>query len=164
MAITLQVVTDKENALCHFLFGEGFGTSIVTPSSYDENLFTAKQINGGRDWDSKEREYLVYTDDEATAAATNYISESLWTFNYEFLAQNSEAIAAIPARDWSKLQELCESINSLVRASLSCTLEEFVNNAIDAENTGRGQFLSSYDGEENEVNYKGTTFYIYRTN
>jgi len=29
---------------------------------------------------------------------------------------------------------------------------------------GRAHFLSSYDGEENEVNVNGNTYYVYRSN
>jgi hypothetical protein len=29
---------------------------------------------------------------------------------------------------------------------------------------GRGHFLSTYDGHENEFKYEGRTFYIYRVN
>lgn len=31
-------------------------------------------------------------------------------------------------------------------------------------NDGRGQQLASYDGQENEIDVDGTTYYIYRTN
>ncbi len=40
--------------------------------------------------------------------------------------------------------------------------DEFVSQAISAD--GRGHFLNTYDGNENEQTIEGTTFYIYRMN
>jgi hypothetical protein len=41
-------------------------------------------------------------------------------------------------------------------------IDSLVEDAISAD--GRGHFLSSYDGDENEETVNGQTFYIYRTN
>jgi len=41
-------------------------------------------------------------------------------------------------------------------------IDSFVDAAISAD--GRGHFMSSYDGNENEEEVNGTTFYIYRIN
>lgn len=41
-------------------------------------------------------------------------------------------------------------------------MDGFIQAAISAD--GRGHFMSSYDGEENEVTVNDQTFYIYRLN
>ena len=54
----------------------------------------------------------------------------------------------------------CEGANDAILALIKKTdggLDGFVEDAISAD--GRGHFLSSYDGDENEEN----GFYIYRT-
>jgi hypothetical protein len=53
--------------------------------------------------------------------------------------------------------ELCESANAIVKAIIS-DIDEFIQDAIDSD--GRGHFINSYDGEENEHG----EYYIYRTN
>jgi hypothetical protein len=57
--------------------------------------------------------------------------------------------------------ELCEDANELVKAVIR-DIDHFVKDAILSD--GRGHFLSSYDGEENEIEHKKVMFYIYRTN
>lgn len=100
--------------------------------------------------------YRVLTDDEANAAAREYIEDSLWAFNADFLAGQT----GIDAVAFKPLADLCESANAAVLAMVkgTCGLDTFVAAAISAD--GRGHHLSSYDGEENEQG----KFYIYRTN
>ena len=59
------------------------------------------------------------------------------------------------------LSEKCESSNEAVK-SLIEDFDHFVDDAVLTD--GRGHFLSSYDGEENEVKINNTWYYIYRTN
>ena len=40
--------------------------------------------------------------------------------------------------------------------------DEFIDDVIIAD--GRGPTIASYDGEENEVQYEGEWYFIYRTN
>jgi hypothetical protein len=40
--------------------------------------------------------------------------------------------------------------------------DDFIEGLIDAD--GRGHNLAGYDGVENEEEYDGETYYIYRTN
>ena len=104
-------------------------------------------------------EYDVYTDSEADERAADYIKESLWAFKYNFLAEHSEAISKIPEEDFKDLQRrLCENFNDAIAAMLDTSFDQFAEDAIARD--GRGHFLSSYDGEENEQD----DFYIYRTN
>lgn len=111
------------------------------------------------------QEYKVYTDEEADEAAADYIKESLWAFNPEFILEHSAASEETTAREDEEIikairmvqESICESANALVKALIS-DIDTFIEDAIDAD--GRGHFLSSYDGEEHESN----GFYICRTN
>ena len=71
--------------------------------------------------------------------------------------------------EWDCAKEALESVqsskaegaNGLVRALIS-DLDGFIEDAICED--GRGHFLASYDGDENEETVDGVTYYIYRTN
>ena len=102
-------------------------------------------------------DYLVYTDDEADEAVHDYIKESVCFFRSDFIAAHAEVDEEVI----KKLQELHENSNNAIK-SLIKDFDHFVDDAICAD--GRGHFLSSYDGEENEINVNGNTYYIYRTN
>jgi hypothetical protein len=137
----------KMEALTKYLDEEG----IELQQGHDENNF----ING-------REEYLVLTDDEADEMAKEYILDSVWAFNYSFLCSHSEAIAAIPQKDYEAMAgKLCESFNKAALAMID-DKDHFVDDAIKAD--GRGHFLSGYDGEENEVKLNGVYYFIYRTN
>ena len=102
-------------------------------------------------------DYLVYTDDEADEAVYNYIDESVCFFRSDFIAAHAE----IDEEVIKKLQELHENSNQAIK-SLIKDFDHFVNDAVLCD--GRAHFLSSYDGEENEVNVNGNTYYVYRSN
>jgi len=104
-------------------------------------------------------EYAVGTDEEADEACFEYIKESVWAFNPQFIAAECgmpEAEEIIKAA-----QHKCESSNEAILAIIkgSCGISSFVQSAISAD--GRGHFLSSYDSDEI---YNGDGFYIYRMN
>lgn len=104
-------------------------------------------------------DYLVLTDSEADEKAKEYILDSVWAFNPSFLAGETgideEVFTAIQAND------RCESNNSAILRLIDDE-DSFVESAISAD--GRGHFISSYDGNENEENVFGDTYYIYRIN
>ena len=102
-------------------------------------------------------DYLVYTDDEADEAVYNYINESVCFFRSDFIAAHAEVDEEVI----KKLQELHEDSNKAIK-SLIKDFDHFVNDAVLCD--GRAHFLSSYDGEENEVNVNGNTYYVYRSN
>ena len=107
-----------------------------------------------------DEEYLVLNEDEADEKAADYIKNSLWAFNTDFIFRHSvikqPSEAAVKA--FAKMQsELCESANELVEAMI-VNIERFIEDAIAAD--GRGHFISWYDGNENEEN----GYLIYRTN
>lgn len=84
--------------------------------------------------------------DEATKA---YISETVWAFRSGFLLDYLPK--GMSERAISILQEeMCESANDILKAMVECAgkWDEFVQDAISAD--GRGHFLSSYDGEEQD--------------
>jgi hypothetical protein len=73
-------------------------------------------------------------------------------------AYNDETLKA-----FQKMQEsLCEDANELVLAIID-DIDKFIEDAVESD--GRGNFLSTYDGKENEVeNDGGETLYVYRLN
>ena len=97
-------------------------------------------------------EYLVLTEEEADQVAQEYIEDSLWAFNAEFILDTCGLDSSSNIiRSLRKMQEgSCEGCNDFIRALVdgTCGIDEFVNQAILAD--GRGHFLSSYDGEEGE--------------
>lgn len=134
------------NALAKFLECE---PDELTQSKYDEC-----SIEHGN------REYLVCTDSEADEKVNGYCLDTLWAFRAEFLVDyidNDDRDALV--KSIKTIQEqLCESCNATIKAMLGNNIGSMIDDAISAD--GRGHFLSSYDGEENEVD----GFFIYRTN
>ena len=103
------------------------------------------------------RDYLVLTDDEADEKAKEYILDTAWAFNSSFLSCHSKG--DVDEEVFKVLSEKCESSNDAV-LSLIDDKDDFVNDAISSD--GRGHFLSQYDGNENEEEINGTTYYIYK--
>lgn len=121
---------------------------------YDLYGLTLVEIDGN--------EYAIGDDEEADDATLEYIKESVWAFNADFIAGEIGNYDLKPAIE--ALQALCEDGNDGIMALIEAftTIEDFAQNAISAD--GRGHFISSYDGEENEIEYNGTDYYIYRVN
>ena len=113
------------------------------------------------------REYAVFTDEEATYATRSNILDTLWAFNPRFVVMHTsfyhtstmEADEAFEEALEQMQAKLCEDANPIVKA-LIVNMDEFVENAILAD--GRGHFLSSYDGEEIELD--GGEYFAYRVN
>lgn len=114
-------------------------------------------------------EFLICDEAGKEQEIEDYIKESLWAFNAEFIidhmsnyefANNREHNAIIKAIKEMQ-QELCESANPLIAAMIS-DIDEFIEDTVSAD--GAGHFLSLYDGEEHEFSYDGEVYYIYRTN
>jgi len=102
-------------------------------------------------------EYMILTDDEADEKVAEYIKETVWAFNPSFLSCHS----GIDQDVFKLLQEKCESANEAI-LKLIKDFDHFVEDAVASD--GRGHFLSSYDGYENEQEHDNETYYIYRTN
>lgn len=112
--------------------------------------------------DNYNNDYLVLTDEEADEKAKEYIVDSLWAFNASFVASeidlDEEVIQAI--HDNGKCEGNNDTIYNLINKLGD--IDNFVDSAIKAD--GRGHFMSSYDGNENEEAVNGTTYFIYRIN
>lgn len=108
-------------------------------------------------------EYAVGTDEEADQAVKENIKQSLWAFNAEFIIDHAKVgYSDAFVKQLKEMQaKLCEGCNDLVECLIE-DLDEFIDDAIGAD--GRGHFLSSYDGNENEITIDDETFYIYRLN
>src|SRR5665647_1727928 len=108
-------------------------------------------------------EYAIGTDEQAQEACKENIKQSLWAFNSSFILSHSKTGYNPELEKCLKEMQgkLCESANSLVEALIE-DLDEYIEDAIGAD--GRAHFLSSYDGNENEIDIDGETFYAYRLN
>jgi hypothetical protein len=109
-------------------------------------------------------EYAIGTDEEADSAAYQNIHDNAWAFNASFILSECDLPRELEEAIQAMQEKQCESANDAIVAMIEkCSVfQDFVNAAVSAD--GRGHFLSSYDGEENEETVDGTTFYIYRTN
>jgi hypothetical protein len=120
----------------------------IEPEIYDECRFEI----AGSDW-------LILTDDEADQRAAEYIRESLWAFNADFLA--SYMPDGIDATEIEAVRgDRCESANPAMLALVGGRLDDLTEDAIGAD--GRGHFMSSYDDEEREHSHDGRDWYVYR--
>ena len=122
----------------------------ITQSKYNENEFDCGDT------------YRVYTDSEADEAVKEQIKDSIWAFNADFILGECGLPLELEDCIRSFQEKECEGANDALLALVEkCAgLDKFVNSAVSAD--GRGHFLSSYDGEENEVDFEGETYYIYR--
>lgn len=137
------MTNEKIIALANFL--EESDHEEINVSSYNKNLF-----------EYGNQEYLVVTDEEADEETEEYIKESVWSFNASFLADQTD----MPKEIFEALQSKYEDGNNAVLKLIekTCGIDEFVKEAVQLD--GRGHFLSSYDGNENEEG----RFFIYRKN
>lgn len=106
------------------------------------------------------QEYAIGTDSEANDACADYIRETVWAFNSEFIVSECGLPYQLAEVFKPFQHDKCESANDalLGLVNATCGIESFTESAISAD--GRGHFLSSYDGEENEEG----DFFIYRVN
>ena len=112
----------------------------VDVATYDGNVFSCGSL-----------EYLILTDEEADQVAEDYIKDSVWAFNPSFLASHT----GIDEEIFEMLQDKCEDSNEVILNSIT-DIDGFIDDAIDRD--GIAHFLSTYDGEEEELN----DFFIYR--
>ena len=140
---------------------------------YDE--LTKKQLHAvckSQSWDFDDLErflddgdYLLLTDAEADEKAAEYIKDSLWAFNAEFILSECQLDPSGAASLRTMQEKSCEGSNDFILSLVekTCGLADFVSAAISAD--GRGHFLSQYDGEETEISIPdGETLYLYRCN
>lgn len=146
----------KQCALIRFLYEEEKEISEPLPTIV---------IDGNRLELPDGSEYLVLTDEEANDMADEAVKELLWAFNANFILSTCGLNTnQTVAKSLQRMQEeACESCNDFILALIegTCGLDEFTQEAIYED--GRGHFLSTYDGEEHEINIGSETYYIYRT-
>ena len=107
--------------------------------------------------------YAALTEKQADERAKEEILNSLWAFNADFIIQHCKNYDDMDQCEFNSAVEslrhaqenCCENANGLVFALID-DMDEFVEDAINAD--GRGNFISRYDGVENEQD----GFYIYR--
>ena len=159
-----------ENVLYHLLSNED--KDYITMY---KNAFLDKTLTDNRRLvERNDGEYMVLTDEEADERAKDYIEETVWAFNADFICR----VCGLPYEAEEMIRsfqrESCEGANDTILALIENAdgLDFFVEEAISAD--GRGHFLSHYDGEENEVSFMReddngidlheVTYYVYRTN
>lgn len=94
-------------------------------------------------------EYAIAEDyDSAVEAANQYIQDSLWAFTPSFL----ESMTGVPQEAFEACADNCESNNDWILRLVekTCGLEKLCEKAIRED--GLGHFLSSYDGNFEELN------------
>jgi predicted house-cleaning noncanonical NTP pyrophosphatase (MazG superfamily) len=108
-------------------------------------------------------EFTVMTEEEREKAVRDYIKESAWAFNTNFIIDHSniEYNNRIEKSLKKMQEELCEDANEIILALIN-DFDEFVEDAVNSD--GYGHFLSQYDGEESEIEINGTLYFIYRNN
>jgi len=107
-----------------------------------------------------DKEYAIGDDKEADKVCTEYIKDTAWAFNADFILGQC-GLPFSGAESLKSMQEKsCEGANDFILALIekTCGIEDFTESAISAD--GRGHFLSPYDGEENEEG----GYFIYRIN
>ena len=106
-------------------------------------------------------DYFVGTYEAAVEAVKEYIKESAWAFNANFLA----AFCDIPEEVFTALQDKCEGANEAVLTCIERAdggLDEFTEQAISAD--GIGHFLNSWDGSDDTQTVDEIKYTICRTN
>ena len=105
-------------------------------------------------------EYLVCTDEEADQLATDYILDSLYCFNTDFIFYHS--ILNTENSDDNSCMDLIQTLqhdcNNKAILELIEDIDSFIQDAIISD--GREHFIAFYDGMEN---IQGD-FFIYRYN
>lgn len=128
----------------------------LSGENYDHYGLTVFSLGG--------KEYAIGTEDEADEAAEAYIKDTVWAFNASFIASHighGELEEMIQGFQEAKCEDANEVILNMIESMGDW--DDFVGSAIGAD--GRGHFMSSYDGHENEIETAdGELLYIYRTN
>ena len=106
-------------------------------------------------------DYLVLTDSEADEKVKEYVENTLWAFNPNFLSN----VTGIDESVFEAIQDndKCEGNNEAIKSILEATntsIEEVAEEAIRWD--GRGHFLDRYSGEEIEVYADGEFYFCYR--
>jgi hypothetical protein len=140
---------ERSEALHSFLVNDGYTKEEMDHIKFKVNDDDTSYID--LDGENVNESYMVLTDEEADEKVKEYIKDSVWAFNSSFLASHSKADEKV----FQILAEQCESSNEAV-LSLIDDFDHFVDDAILSD--GRGHFLASYNGVEEEY----SNYFIYR--
>jgi len=110
-----------------------------------------EDVEGSWDW-------RILDQDGVESTTKEYIEESVWAFNPDFLA----AETGIDTEAFSSIQDMCEGANPAIKSMIeaTCGMDHFIEEAVLSD--GYGHFLSSYDGEEYEFVSGDTRYFAYR--
>lgn len=116
------------------------------------------------EWDNDAEDCLILTDEEADEEAKRIILESVWAFNPSFLDAHIKSGKRLDKMIAKLQKDNSENCNDMLLAMID-DKQHFVDDAICAD--GRGHFIATYDGNENEETVKiegqeAITFYLYQ--
>lgn len=96
-------------------------------------------------------EFAVGDDLQCDLAVRSYIESCVWALNAEFVLKCCDLPLELTDAIRSFQSKQCEDANDALLALVNktCGIERFTDRAIDAD--GRGHFLASFDGDENEL-------------
>lgn len=137
----------KKEALARFL---GVEPEEVTEAEWEHYGLEVFEVDG--------EEYAVGTDEEADEAVREAILGSLWAFRTEFIISHCDLPWELEEMIRTYQETKCEGANEAIRALIEAcgNLDEFIEEAVETD--GRGHFLATYDGIEEEEG----EYYIYR--
>lgn len=139
---------DRAKALHSFLVNDGFTEEEMEHIKFKIDNDDTSYID--LDGDANES-YMILTDEEADQKVEDHIRDSLWAFNPQFLVSHTDVDITVI----EKLQSLSEDSNEAIFLLIK-DFDHFVDDAILSD--GRGHFLASYDGVEEEY----SNYFIYR--
>lgn len=110
-----------------------------------------------------DNEVAIGNESEVEAAIAECIEQEAWSFNSDFVARHSKNGYSTELDKAIKMvqEDMSEDAQDLVIAVIE-NLETFIEDAVSED--GRGMFLNRNDNTEDEVKYKGVTYYCYRIN
>lgn len=147
----IQADFDECNLLYSLLGGGGTPHSDMAIAAFEGKVVKDLRPRIHRD----SGQYRVLTVEEADTAAAEYIRDTIWAFNPDWLAK----FTGVKSDILSDMQNrMCESANPVFEKLLGDRMDEFISASVEAD--GRGNFLATYDGEE----LSHGDYLIYRVN
>ena len=140
---------ERSEALFSFLVNDGYTKEEMDHIKFKVNDDDTSYID--LDGENVNESYMVLTDEEAENKCNEYIWDNLWSFQAKFL----QYYMPLEVQHIEKIQELYEDANDIL-VNLVTNKGGLERDAKLAD--GRGNFLASYDGAEEEY----SNYFIYR--